>query len=182
MQQGVGRCHPESVRHHSLQSILSQLGATLPPCGHSLIPGDGFDCLSFGVGHGGRVLLASAGGSAVKNPPKIQELQETQLIDPWVRKIPWRAWQPTPVFLLGNLMDRGTWWATVHRITKSRTRLKGLSLTYERITDLSFFYLVQTRSACRTTGQWIWEMRCWGKGYDFIQKVRWQRRWQTNVS
>ena len=28
--------------------------------------------------------------------------------DPWVRKIPWRrAWQPTPVFLLENPMDRG---------------------------------------------------------------------------
>ena len=36
------------------------------------------------------------------------------------------AWQPTPVFLriLENLMDRGAWWATVHRVTKSWTRLK----------------------------------------------------------
>ena len=23
-------------------------------------------------------------------------------------------------------MDRGTWWATVHRVSKSQTRLKGL--------------------------------------------------------
>ena len=31
--------------------------------------------------------------------------------DPWVEKIPWRRkWQPTPVFLPGNLMDRGAWW------------------------------------------------------------------------
>ena len=29
--------------------------------------------------------------------------------DPWVRKIPWRrVWQPTPVFLPGESMDRGT--------------------------------------------------------------------------
>ena len=35
--------------------------------------------------------------------------------DPWVGKIPWRrARQPTPVFLLENHVDRGTWWATVH--------------------------------------------------------------------
>ena len=35
----------------------------------------------------------------IKNPPAIQEI----LIDPWVGKIPWRrAWQPTPVFLLGE--------------------------------------------------------------------------------
>jgi len=38
-----------------------------------------------------------------------------------VRKIPWRRkWQPTPVFLLGNPMDRGAWWATVHGVAKSR--------------------------------------------------------------
>jgi len=39
--------------------------------------------------------------------------------DPWVGKIPWRRkWQPTLVFLLGNLMDRGAWWATVHGVSK----------------------------------------------------------------
>ena len=30
----------------------------------------------------------------------------------WFEKIPWRReWQPTPVFLLGNTMDRGAWCA-----------------------------------------------------------------------
>ena len=39
--------------------------------------------------------------------------------DPWVRKIPWRkAWQPTPVFFLENLMNRGAWWATVDGVAK----------------------------------------------------------------
>ena len=47
--------------------------------------------------------------------------------DPWVGKIPWRrARQPTPVFLLENPMNGGTWWATVHGVTKSRTQLKQL--------------------------------------------------------
>ena len=32
-----------------------------------------------------------------------------------------RAWQPTPVFLPGEPMDRGAWWATVHRVVKSWT-------------------------------------------------------------
>ena len=55
--------------------------------------------------------------------------------NPWVRKIPGsRKWQPTPVF--GNLlqyfcqensMDRGVWWATVHKVAKSQTGLKRLS-------------------------------------------------------
>ena len=42
--------------------------------------------------------------------------------DPWVRTIPWRrAWQPTPVFMLENPLDRGMWWATVYRVTQGQT-------------------------------------------------------------
>ena len=42
--------------------------------------------------------------------------------DPGVGKIPCRrTWQLIPVFLPENLMDRGAWWAIVHRVTKSRT-------------------------------------------------------------
>ena len=38
---------------------------------------------------------------------------------PRVGKILWRrTWQPTPVFLLGNPMDRGAWRTTVHGVTK----------------------------------------------------------------
>ena len=44
----------------------------------------------------------------------------------WVRKIPRRRERlPTPVFFLENSMDRGTWWATVRGVTKSRTRLSN---------------------------------------------------------
>ena len=32
-------------------------------------------------------------------------------------------WQPTPVFLPGESMDRGVWWATVQGVAKSRTQL-----------------------------------------------------------
>ena len=46
--------------------------------------------------------------------------------DPWDRKIPWRRkWQPTPVFFLGNPIDRGVWKATVHGVTKSQTQLSN---------------------------------------------------------
>ena len=50
-----------------------------------------------------------------------------------VRKLPWRRkWQPTPVFLPGELssMDRGAWWATVYGVTKSQTRLRERTHTY----------------------------------------------------
>ena len=44
----------------------------------------------------------------------------------WVGKISWRRkWQPTPVFLLRNLMDRGTWPAIGNGVTKSQTRLSN---------------------------------------------------------
>ena len=32
-----------------------------------------------------------------------------------------RNGSPTPVFLPGNFMVRGAWWATVHRVPKSQT-------------------------------------------------------------
>ena len=49
--------------------------------------------------------------------------------NPWVRKIPLE--EETGNLLqyscLENPMDRGTWWATVHRVTKSWIRLNQLS-------------------------------------------------------
>ena len=39
-----------------------------------------------------------------------------------------RAWQPTPVFLPGEPHGQRTWWATVHRVAKSKTRLKRFSM------------------------------------------------------
>ena len=46
---------------------------------------------------------------------------------PWAGKIPWRkAWQPTPVFLLGESHDTAAWEAAVHRVPKSQTQLKRL--------------------------------------------------------
>ena len=39
----------------------------------------------------------------VKNLPAVQEIRRRCQFDSWVRRIPWRrAWQPTPVFLLGK--------------------------------------------------------------------------------
>ena len=48
-------------------------------------------------------------------------MQETQ-----VQSLGWedpleKEWQPTPVFLRGNPMDRGAWHAAVHETAKSQT-------------------------------------------------------------
>ena len=58
--------------------------------------------------------------------------------DPWVGKIPCRRkWQPTPVFLPGEVHG-WAWWATVHGVTKSWTRLSDwLSLQVNSFTSSS---------------------------------------------
>ena len=37
---------------------------------------------------------------------------------------------PLQYFCLENPMDRGTWWAAVHGVAKSRTRLSDFTLTF----------------------------------------------------
>ena len=57
-------------------------------------------------------------GSVVKNLLPYRRLR----FDLWVRKIPRRMkWQRLQYSCLGNAMDRGSWWATIHGVAKSRT-------------------------------------------------------------
>ena len=68
------------------------------------------------------------GGASGKESACRCRRYERQGFNPWVRKTPMRrTWQPTPVFLPENPMDRGAWWATVHRVTKTWTQLKWLN-------------------------------------------------------
>ena len=65
------------------------------------------------------------GGASGKEPAC--QCSETQF-DVWVRKITWRrAQQSSAVFLPGISHGQRTLEATVHRVSKSQTRLKGLS-------------------------------------------------------
>ena len=57
-------------------------------------------------------------------------MQETEGTQIW--SLGWEdsleeSMETTLVFLPREDMDRGTWWATVHRVTKNRTQLKQLS-------------------------------------------------------
>ena len=67
----------------------------------------------------------------VKKPPAMQEMQETWEADPWVGKIPSRrAWQPTPVSLLGkshgqrSLVGYGLWGCKEWDMTEATARMK----------------------------------------------------------
>ena len=59
-------------------------------------------------------------GSAVKNPPAMQETQET-----WVGSVAWEHpleeghGNPLQYSCLENSTDRGAWWATVPRVAES---------------------------------------------------------------
>ena len=67
------------------------------------------------------------GGTVVKNLPARR--CERHGFDPWVRNIPRsRKWQPIPVFLPGNSIDREALWVTVHGIAKSWMQLNTHSL------------------------------------------------------
>ena len=67
-------------------------------------------------------------GSVVKN---LSAMQGTQ--DAWVQSLGQENspeggnGNPLQYSCLGNLMDRGAWWAIVHRVAKSWTLLKQLS-------------------------------------------------------
>ena len=41
-----------------------------------------------------------------------------------------KAWHPTPVLSPGKSMDRGAWWAAVHRVAKSRTRRSDFTFNF----------------------------------------------------
>ena len=49
-------------------------------------------------------------------------------------------WQPTPVFLAGKFHGQGAWWATVHGVTKSWTRLSKLH--FHNIWRCTFFLIL----------------------------------------
>ena len=61
---------------------------------------------------------------SVKNPPAMQELQETGLILGSGRSPGRRHGSPLQYSCLENPMHRGAWQATVRRITKSQAQLK----------------------------------------------------------
>ena len=58
----------------------------------------------------------------VKNLPTDAGEYKRHRFDPWVRKFPGGGHgNPLQYSCLDNPMDRGAWWAKVHRVTKSRT-------------------------------------------------------------
>ena len=70
------------------------------------------------------------GGASGKEPPCQCRRHKRHGLNIWVRKSPWRkTWQPTQVFLPEESQHLiRAWQIMVHRVAKSWTRLKRLSM------------------------------------------------------
>ena len=88
----------------------------------SLIPGSGRSP-GEGVGYPVQYSWASLVAETVKNPPAMWET--------WIQSLGWKdsleegMATHSSIFARRILMDRGVWWATVHGIAKSQTRLSN---------------------------------------------------------
>ena len=64
----------------------------------------------------------------VKNlPANARDVRDMGSIPGWGRSLGGGHGNPLQYSCLENPMDSGAWWATVHGVTKSQTRLKRLS-------------------------------------------------------
>ena len=73
------------------------------------------------------------GGLVVKNlPATAGDVRDTGLIPGSGRSPGGGHGSPLQYSCLGNPMDRGAWWVTIHRVAKSQTWLKGLGMARGR--------------------------------------------------
>ena len=79
------------------------------------------------------------GGSVLKRPlDSAEDARDSGLI-PGLRRSPGGGdGNPLRYSCLKNFMDRGSWWATVHRVTKSQTWLKQLSMPTHTVKDIKY--------------------------------------------
>ena len=91
------------------------------------VPGKGkFVVTSWNYWANPRRHLSFPGSTSGKEPTCQCRRRKRHGLDPWVGKFPWRR-EWVAISCLENPMDRGTWWATVHRVAQSQIRLKFLS-------------------------------------------------------
>ena len=72
----------------------------------------------------------------VKNlPANARDVRDMGSIPGWGRSLGGGHGNPLQYSCLENPMDSGAWWATVHGVTKSQTRLKRLSTQQYHLMD-----------------------------------------------
>ena len=75
--------------------------------------------------------LGLPGGSAGKNSPSnAGDTRDTSLIPGLGKSLGEGNGNPHQYPCLGNPMHRGAWWATVHRVAESQTRLSDFTFNF----------------------------------------------------
>ena len=71
-----------------------------------------------------QVIITQCYQCVVKNPPAKADVRDACQIPGWRRSPGGGHGNPLQHPCLENSMDRGAWWVTVHRVTKSQTQRK----------------------------------------------------------
>ena len=136
----------------------------------------------------------------VKNPPaNAADIRDGGLI-PGSGRSPWRGpGNPLPYSCLEESMDRGTWRATVYRVTKSWTQLKWLSMHacrqgriqtdgmnphYDGTISAWRFRISQPKEERKwnitpcfiLSSTWKWHTSDWPKRVTWLQHIPWEQR------
>ena len=105
----------------------------------------------------------------MEEPGRLQSMGSHRVGHDWATSLShfifmhWRRkWQPTPVFLPGESRDGEAWWAAVHGVTQSRTRLKWLSCSI--YIYIYIFILVQILFSCRLSHNIEYSSLCYTVG------------------
>ena len=110
---------------------------------------------SWGLGRG----KGFPGGSGIRNLPAMQETQETLILGSG-RYPGGGLGNSLQCSGLENPLNRGTWWAIVHRVTKGRTQLQRLSTVHRegsgrfRLVGLRFGLNLQAALGIHDAGWW----------------------------
>ena len=96
--------------------------------------------------------------------------------NPCIGKIPWRrTWQPTPVFFLGNPMDRGVWWSTAPGVAKESDMTWQLNKQQPYACCVSDTFFISFNSHCIPQ-----QNKCYyrgeteaQRGYGHLPRVTW---------
>ena len=107
-----------------------------------------------------------------KNPPTRCRKHRKCAFSPWVGKIPWRRkWNPFHYSCLENSIDRGAWQTVVHRVTKSWTCLKWLSMYTILLNILPKIICIFSELLTKMSMAFITELE------QIILNIVWNHRW-----
>ena len=116
-------CCEESI--YPTQPVLQGTMPIAADAGISWLPHPGIDLPSDRVGASQVALVVKKNKTKQKNPPaNAGGIRDKRSIPGSGRSPGGGHANPLQYSFLENPMHRGTWWATVHRVTKSWTRLK----------------------------------------------------------